>query len=581
MRSGPPIRRRVLRIVRSCCLAGTLSSQAEGASERVQVTDGSPVGNVERTLSVPCTKRSSVPQTLRVLLPPGYRPQVRSRNGGGSVLLDERSEKTGPTHRQSNPWECSSVHRWGGFPVVVLRRDNPEVSDPPKAAELPAAPDGMVDLLLFADETGPVTGTGSRAFVDRLKSSVANPEMLGEWASESGRSPVIEPGNTCEYLVITSRKLASAFEPWIRHQQQAGLHAEILTTEQLESSGRGRDLPERIRNGIADAFQHRNLQWVLLGGDVSNVPTRMASVPQGGTLAEGRVPADLYYACLDGSWNRDGDDRWGESTDGEDGGEVDLVAEVEVGRAPVATPEEVAVFISKNLAAKNAPKTPSIATVLLGGGMGSEGFEPVIRDGNTWDCLPGWQVRILRDAPRSAPAWTGSEAVRELNESPAIVVYNGHGESDQAMRLGSQALKQLRNPTPFLFSSIACDIGWFDRDAWAPPSMAEALVTLPMHGAYAAVVNARSGWFDRRYPGRYSAEFQDGLLRRFGANQACRLGQAVAGAREALLPRVERRGFQPYRACYLQWTLLGDPRFTRSMGGVGSVATSQGGHHAQ
>lgn len=581
MRAGSPIRRRVLRIVRSCCLAGTLSSQAERASERVRVTDGSPVRTVERIVSVPCPKRSSGPRTLRVLLPPGYRPQVRSRNDGGSAGLDERSKRMGPTHRQSNPWECSSVHRWGGFPVVVLRQENPEIGAPQKTAEIPPESDSVVDLHLFADETVPVTGTGSRAFIDRLKSSVANPEMLGEWASELGRAPVMEQGNACEYLVITSRKLASAFEPWIRHQLQAGLHAEILTTEQLESSGRGRDLPERIRNTIADAFQHRNLQWVLLGGDVSNVPTRMASVPQGRSPAEARFPADLYYACLDGSWNRDGNDRWGESTDGEDGGEVDLVAEVEVGRAPVASAEEAGVFISKNIAAKNAPKTPAVATVLMGGGMGSESFEPVIHDGSTWECLPGWQVRILRDPPGPAPAWTGSEAVRELNESPAAVVYNGHGESDQAMRLGSQALKQLRNQTPFLFSSIACDIGWFDRDAWAPPSMAEALVTLPKHGAYAAVVNARSGWFDRRYPGRYSAEFQDGLLRRFGANQACRLGQAVAGSREALLPRVERRGFQPYRACYLQWTLLGDPRFTRSMGVVGTVTRSPGGNHAQ
>ncbi len=61
------------------------------------------------------------------------------------------------------------------------------------------------------------------------------------------------------------------------------------------------------------------------------------------------MPADLYFACLDGSWNSNNDCAWGEPTDGEDGGDIDLFAEVYVGRAPVADFIELRNFVNKTV----------------------------------------------------------------------------------------------------------------------------------------------------------------------------------------------------------------------------------------
>ena len=48
-------------------------------------------------------------------------------------------------------------------------------------------------------------------------------------------------------------------------------------------------------------------------------------------------PSDLYFGCLEGSFNSDGNDRWGEPDDGPGGNcDVDLKAEVFVGRALIA-----------------------------------------------------------------------------------------------------------------------------------------------------------------------------------------------------------------------------------------------------
>ncbi|MGC9307948.1 MAG: C25 family cysteine peptidase, partial [Thermoplasmatota archaeon] len=80
--------------------------------------------------------------------------------------------------------------------------------------------------------------------------------------------------------------------------------------------------------------------------DESGVPARSLYVD--GTY----MPSDLYYACLDGSYNYDGDENWGEAyEDGDEGqrNDVDLFAEVYVGRAPVDDATEVSNFVQKTL----------------------------------------------------------------------------------------------------------------------------------------------------------------------------------------------------------------------------------------
>ena len=68
------------------------------------------------------------------------------------------------------------------------------------------------------------------------------------------------------------------------------------------------------------------------------------------TYYEDTMPADLYYACLDGPYNYDNDGYWGEPHDGTDGGDVDLIADVYVGRACVGSTAEVNNFVTKTVA---------------------------------------------------------------------------------------------------------------------------------------------------------------------------------------------------------------------------------------
>ncbi len=70
-----------------------------------------------------------------------------------------------------------------------------------------------------------------------------------------------------------------------------------------------------------------NLEYVILGGDSDPTNSSQDIIPHRGFYAvdDNDIPSDMYYCCLDGNWNDDGDGKWGEP------GEYDLYAEVGVG----------------------------------------------------------------------------------------------------------------------------------------------------------------------------------------------------------------------------------------------------------
>ena len=79
------------------------------------------------------------------------------------------------------------------------------------------------------------------------------------------------------------------------------------------------------------------------------------------------------------------------------------------------------------------------------------------------------------------------------------------------------------------------------------------------HGAFAAILNARVGWFDPQYPWKYSGEFQAKLFEALLQREHSTLGQANQRGKEALVGQVEASGAMTYRWCYYSITLLGDP----------------------
>lgn len=368
--------------------------------------------------------------------------------------------------------------------------------------------------------------------------------------------------NSCTYLIITSNALAPSFTPLLAEKRATGISAALLTTDEIYENCQGTDAPEKIRACITDNYNNHGTKYVLLGGDASVVPTRMipAKVTQDSETTCADIPCDLYYACLDGSWDSDHDGIFGETTDGENGGEIDLAAEVYVGRIPVSTSAEIEYFLTKNSAAPSRSMPES--ALFIGEYLGQYG-NTLAYGGRALDeierLFAGFDINWLDDRPKkpaSPPSWTQQMAIDTLNAAPNVVVHSGHGVASKTMGLTASSVHMLTNPQPFLIASSACHIGSFDK---TEECFAKAMLT-SRHAAFAAQMNTRQGWFIAGYEHAYSCEFADAFL--YSALlERMPLGEAHFKSKEEFLSSVESNDDSApvYRWCYLENTLFGDP----------------------
>ncbi|HYG34207.1 MAG TPA: C25 family cysteine peptidase, partial [Clostridia bacterium] len=310
-----------------------------------------------------------------------------------------------------------------------------------------------------------------------------------------------EAGEGYDYLLITKADLVPAFQPLVDLKVQQGLSVKVETTATISAASSGRDMAEKIRNYLRYAYTNWGISYVLLGGDISVVPCRVAYVPVGTVVESPMVPTDLYYACLDGSWNSDNDSKWGEPNDGEGGQEVDLLAELYVGRAPVDTVAEVNTLVAKMIryaTLSHAHRTnalflaETLENTSSGPAQGGDMLEPLLPLFNEFE------VKWLDDR-FTTPAWTRTDAVNALNQSPHVVLFNGHADWVYQTLFGwgnpitrsieIPDLDKLTNQWPFLAYSVGCDVGRFDDPFW--DSLGEELLKRHSRGAFGAVFNTR------------------------------------------------------------------------------------------
>ena len=455
-----------------------------------------------------------------------------------------------------------SVQRLAGCDIALVRLF--PVRYKPASGELHYASQLNVQLTLAPALTNaepPLRPPTLSQAKSRVGDFVDNPELLAAYESEFPPATGAASEHY-DYLLITSSNLASAFQPLVERKTVDGLAVKIEMMETITNCFAGGDKPEQIRNCIRHAYTNWGVSYVLLGGTTATVPCRYAFARADVKPQDSYVPCDLYYACLDGSWNANKDRRWGETTDGANGSDVDLLAEVYVGRASVATVAQVKAFVEKTVryetqANPNATNALLMATYLgdfpTGPCQGSDMYEPLR------PVLSEWQLKLLEDRPQKYPQWSHREAMAAMSLSPHVVLYNGHGDADIQMRMQTPQILQLTNQWPFLVCSVGCSAAEFDHGKFWADSFGETLINGGPHGAFAAILNSRVGWFDPRYPWKYSGEFQlhlfDELLRKGHTH----LGQASQRAKEDLIGSVESEGSMTYRWCYYSITLLGDP----------------------
>ena len=429
--------------------------------------------------------------------------------------------------------------------------------------------------------------------------------------SGEGVSTLLAPGNY-EYVIITKQGLVDStkeftFQDLIDHKTARGTPTTLVTREWIYDNydgtrpDGGSDKQTKIRNFIIDAYNTWGTKYVLLGGDGdgANVGGESGNnvIPARGFTGMGiqgetNIPSDMYYSCLDGSFDFDADGIYGESTDGPGGGEVDLFAEVYVGRAPVDSDAEVSNFVKKTIAYENTfVEDPSLKKALiLGEDLGWTywgcDYKEEVRDGScnhgycTTGFPPGWDITNLCDRDN---VWDETDLLPLLNNGIHLVNHLGHANVGYNMKIYNDDVDGLVNDQYFFAYSQGCYSGSFDNRTTSAGSytdydcIAEHLVTKG-NGAFAVVMNSRYGWgmqnstdgpsqhFDREF---FDAYFGEGIVNLGIINQDSK--EDCAGYISA----------DPYgRWCAYQTNLLGDPQtpLGGSVGPTGGITLDQGAY---
>lgn len=394
---------------------------------------------------------------------------------------------------------------------------------------------------------------------------VDNPEIVDTYED------VPQPLGCQDYIIITNEELLPTFEQLaIWKSNFIDMIDYVYTLSEVRITESGRDDQEKIRNFIKDFYCMFGTKYVLLGGDVSIIPYRGFFVSDYIGHYDTNIDADMYYAHLDGTWNNDNDDRWGETSDG-----IDWYPEVAVGRAPVETVEEAQAFVNKVIAYEKAEK-PKVCQF----------HAARINCDNSPDsrCLPyncdnwvppDYVKKYLLETDQTVTkelwedAWDGING--EPYTAPLIFQHMGQGinQAIYSSTCGS-AVSYGINKCPEVFfydldiasltnkfwpiqTSPASFIGQFECE----DCLAEVYVK-DDSGAIACYMNSTYGWYALSDACHYSGEFVEMQFKALFSDGKEKLGDLLNQSKINMVPAVNG-GTHYYRFPFYGTNLIGDP----------------------
>ena len=323
-----------------------------------------------------------------------------------------------------------------------------------------------------------------------------NPEMADTYQTR-GRDLT-----AYDILIITGADFIDAYSEYRAYYTSIGLRNRIVTVDEIYNTMSGVDDQDKIRNYIIQEYQNNGILMVVLGGDVNIVPYRgfyCYVTSGGGNQESSNIPADMYYSALDGNWNSNGNDRWGEP------GEDDLLPEIGISRMSFKTVTELNNMVHKTLSYQQNPILGEFRDIVLAGehlydyptSNGSDYLELLIGthsdNGYTTTCYPTDYnfIKLYEEEGN----WSGTALRQAINAGIGYVHHDGHANSGYVAGWYnvnnsdfSGADGVTHNYT--FFHSQGCDCGAYDQNC-----ILEKMVTIE-NFAVAVIGNSRYGWFN-------------------------------------------------------------------------------------
>ncbi len=251
---------------------------------------------------------------------------------------------------------------------------------------------------------------------------------------------------THELVIITPECYVQTLTSFVNHKQQYNLHPLVKTTDDIYNQFQGRDEQEKIKYFIKHAIETYNTKYVLLIGDITQLPIRQTDAYPWGSYHGSGILTDLYYSDIYdasynfASWDTNNNDIFGEVNfdsfppnpeniiD-----DVDLYPDVHIGRIPCTNTDELTIVLTKIITYEQITAYQNwFKQILFAGGdtfpltKGSplNVFEGEITNVKVGQQLPDFKQIRLWTSKGNLNAITFN---REISKGVGFVSYAGHG----------------------------------------------------------------------------------------------------------------------------------------------------------
>jgi len=578
-----------LLLIWSITLADVTEKSYQFSDPQISEADGFQIIDFENALLTGVSGEPMLPYfSVSLLLPPGHAAREIEIIPGEEIFLEG--------NYQLYPMQHSQPISKGGSGIFIIKEDVYQIN-----ASYPQNPAGelttqflngyAVAMTAFTPlKYNPATGEVSyyKSMTVRITSKMDEKATKALENLQSGADvlkrvsnlaqnfetissyPVKETrGDDYQMIFITKAQFADDFEQLVEFYAPRGIIAQVATVEDIYSTMPGQDNPEKIRNYIIQEYQDHGIQHVTLGGDVEHVPYRgfYCEVQSSSLYTDDNIPADLYFCALDGTWNDNGNNLWGEI------GEDDLLPEIGMGRMSFSSQTELDAMLNKTIMYQQSPVLGELDNPLLVGEWlysnpetwGSQYLELLIGyhedNGYTTNGIP--EDQNIEKMYESEGSWSSSDLKNAMNQGTSFIHHVGHANSTYTMKFYNSDITN-SNFGPLdgvthnyaLIYSHGCICGAFDDN----DCIAEKMTGIEKM-AVAVYMNSRYGWFNEGQTEGPAAHINRELVDAYYDKKESRLGMAYTMARIETAPWVTAPGQHEEGA--LRWNfydcnLLGD-----------------------
>ena len=398
-----------------------------------------------------------------------------------------------------------------------------------------------------------------------------------------GTYPYQDNAPVYDYLIITINDFIDDYAPLCQFYNERGIKTKIVSVEEICETAVGADEPEKIRNYIIEQAQQNGISYVLLAGDADDSQYGEIQVPIRGLYCrvqsdivyeDKNIPSDLYYAALDGNWNDDGDDLWGEP------GEDDLLPELAVARICADDSSEISATLNKIFSYQSNPVVEDAMKMLMLGeklwddplSYGADYLDLLIgnREDNGYSTV-GMPLDLnftyLYD--KTLGTWNRDDLIDNINMGCNIIHHDGHSSSSTNMRMTRSDITNenfsnvdgINHLNPIIYShgclSAAIDMVNFTGQDCIAENMLEI-----KNFASAYVGNSRYGWFNEGQTEGPSLHLHREFISALYGDSVVAIGAAHTLSRIRSAPFVTAPDqWEPgaLRWCFYCCNVLGDP----------------------